>query len=32
MVAFHPFQSANYLTAHDGLTPYDLVAYTQKRN
>jgi pullulanase/glycogen debranching enzyme len=32
MATFQPFQSVNCLTAHDGLTLYDLVAYTQKRN
>lgn len=30
--AYHAYQSLNYLTAHDGLTLYDLVAYNQKRN
>jgi isoamylase len=30
--AYHPYQSVNYLTSHDGFTLYDLVAYNQKRN
>lgn len=30
--AYHPYQSVNYVTAHDGFTLYDLVAYTHKRN
>lgn len=30
--AFHPYQSVNYVTAHDGFTLYDLVSYSQKRN
>ena len=30
--AYHPYQSVNYVTAHDGFTLYDLVAYNQKRN
>jgi glycogen operon protein len=30
--AFHPFQSVNYITSHDGFTLYDLVAYDHKRN
>ncbi len=32
MHAFHPYQSINYVTAHDGFTLYDLVSYHQKRN
>jgi isoamylase len=32
MHAFHPFQSVNYVTSHDGFTLYDLVAYDGKRN
>ena len=32
MSAFHPYQSVNYVTAHDGFTLYDLVSYNQKRN
>ena len=32
MYAYHPYQSVNYVTAHDGFTLYDLVAYNQKRN
>ena len=28
----HPFQSINYVTAHDGFTLYDLVAYNRKHN
>jgi glycogen operon protein len=30
--AFHPFQSVNYVTSHDGFTLYDLVAYNHKHN
>ena len=30
--AYHPYQSVNYLTSHDGFTLYDLVAYNSKRN
>ena len=30
--AYHPHQSINYITSHDGFTLYDLVAYNQKRN
>ena len=32
MHAFHPYQSINFVTSHDGFTLYDLVAYDQKRN
>jgi isoamylase len=32
MNAYHPYQSVNYITAHDGFTMYDLVSYNQKRN
>jgi glycogen operon protein len=32
MHAFHPFQSVNYLTCHDGFTLYDLVSYDRKHN
>lgn len=32
MNAYHPHQSVNYITSHDGFTLYDLVAYDQKRN
>ncbi len=32
MNACHPYQSVNYVTAHDGFTLYDLVSYTEKRN
>lgn len=32
MHAFHPYQSINFVTSHDGFTLYDLVAYEQKRN
>lgn len=32
MHAFHPFQSVNYVTCHDGFTLYDLVSYDRKRN
>ncbi len=30
--AYHPFQSINYITSHDGFTLYDLVAYNEKHN
>lgn len=30
--AYHPHQSVNYITSHDGFTLYDLVAYNAKRN
>jgi glycogen operon protein len=30
--AFHAYQSVNYVTAHDGFTLYDLVAYNNKHN
>jgi isoamylase len=30
--AYHPFQSVNYVAAHDGFTLYDLVAYDHKHN
>lgn len=30
--AYHPHQSVNHITSHDGFTLYDLVAYNQKRN
>lgn len=29
---YHPWQSVNYVTCHDGFTLYDLVAYNHKRN
>jgi len=29
---YHPFQSVNFLTAHDGFCLYDLVAYNDKHN
>jgi glycogen operon protein len=32
MHAFHPYQSVNYVTCHDGFTLYDLVSYDRKRN
>jgi isoamylase len=32
MEAYHPYQSINYIAAHDGFTLHDLVAYNQKRN
>jgi len=32
MYAYHPYQSVNYITCHDGFTLYDLVSYNQKRN
>jgi glycogen operon protein len=30
--AYHPYQSVNYVTAHDGFTLYDLVSYNTKHN
>lgn len=30
--AFHPYQSINYITSHDGFTLYDLVSYNQNHN
>ena len=30
--SYHPFQSLNFITAHDGFTMYDLVSYNQKHN
>lgn len=30
--AFHPYQSVNFITAHDGFTLYDLTAYNHKHN
>ncbi len=30
--AYHPYQSVNYVTSHDGFTLYDLVSYNHKRN
>jgi isoamylase len=30
--AYHPFQSVNYIAAHDGFTLYDLVAYDRRHN
>lgn len=30
--AYHPYQSVNFVTCHDGFTLYDLVSYDQKRN
>jgi glycogen operon protein len=30
--AYHPYQSVNYLTCHDGFTLYDLVSYNERRN
>ena len=32
MEAYHPYQSINFVTAHDGFTLYDLVAYNHKHN
>jgi glycogen operon protein len=32
MNAYHPYQSINYITCHDGFTMYDLVSYNHKRN
>ncbi len=29
---YHPFQSVNFITAHDGFCLYDLVAYNRKHN
>jgi glycogen operon protein len=29
---YHPYQSVNFVTAHDGFCLYDLVAYNQKHN
>jgi isoamylase len=29
---YHPYQSVNFLTAHDGFCLYDLAAYNQKHN
>ena len=30
--AYHPYQSVNYVTSHDGFTLYDLVSYNRKHN
>ncbi len=30
--AYHPYQSVNYVTSHDGFTLYDVVSYNHKRN
>jgi isoamylase len=30
--AYHPYQSVNFITAHDGFCLYDLVSYNQKHN
>jgi len=30
--AYHPWQSVNYITSHDGSTLYDLVSYNEKYN
>ncbi|TPE43388.1 glycogen debranching protein [Pontibacter mangrovi] len=30
--AYHPYQSINYVTSHDGFTLYDLVSYNKKHN
>jgi len=30
--AYHPYQSVNYVTSHDGFTLYDLVSYDRKHN
>ena len=30
--AYHPYQSINYITSHDGFTLYDLVSYDRKHN
>ena len=29
---YHPYQSVNFLTAHDGFCLYDMVSYNQKHN
>jgi glycogen operon protein len=29
---YHPYQSVNFVTAHDGFCLYDLVSYNEKRN
>jgi isoamylase len=29
---YHPYQSVNFITAHDGFSLYDLVSYDQKHN
>jgi glycogen operon protein len=31
-LAYHPYQSVNYVTSHDGFTLYDLVSYDHKHN
>ena len=30
--AYHPYQSVNYVTSHDGFTLYDLVSYSKRKN
>ena len=30
--AYHPYQSVNFLTSHDGFTLHDLLSYTERRN
>lgn len=30
--AYHPYQSVNYVTSHDGFTLWDLLSYNTKRN
>jgi len=32
MNAYHPYQSVNYVTSHDGFTLYDQVAYNERHN
>jgi glycogen operon protein len=32
MDAYHPYQSVNFVTCHDGFTLYDVVAYDRKHN
>jgi isoamylase len=32
MNAYHPYQSVNHVTSHDGFTLYDLVSYNQRHN
>ena len=32
LYAFHPWQSINYVAAHDGFTLYDLVSYDRRHN
>jgi glycogen operon protein len=32
MEAYHPYQSVNYVTSHDGFTLYDQVSYNERHN